>query len=596
MAGAETVSLRDMDADTLRELLHRSLSQAAKRDAQLATMKEEHVALELRYKRLWTTYERLKEELALARHRLVVAKAERVDTTQLQMEFEELSTKLDDLAGTLGEVEVTKDATEDALEDGTQQEEKKRKPKGRRGPMDFASLPKETIRITDPVMEALVLTGEAKVMGHESTSQLGYERGGYRHVVTERVKYVTTNAHGLAELETAAVPEQLLTRCLATPSTLAHIATDKFCDGMPLYRQEEKMARDDVHVSRGSMSRWMESLGGVFGATIVHAMDQDARENAFCILTDATGFAIQPLRPEKESGKKPKSKRQACRKGHYFVRIADHRHVLFDYSARHTSRAVWGLFKGFDGYIQADASSVYDVLFRRGGDRNAGDPDDDGCARIEVGCWSHARRKYWEAAHGKCAVARAALLRIGKIFKLDAEIRAKKPPPSKIKQLRDHHLRPLVDEFFVFVRAEYEKVRNERGTLCSALGYSVRHETAFRTFLQDGRLRIDNNPSEGQLRKLVRVRDSALFAGSDEHAESAAGILTLIASAKLHRLHPERYLRDMIRVLPFWPRGRYLELAPCYWRATRAMLDETQLRAEVGHIDIPTAPAVSPPS
>ncbi len=262
--------------------------------------------------------------------------------------------------------------------------------------------------------------------------------------------------------------------------------------------------------------------------------------------------------------------------------------MLFDYTSRHTSRAVWGLFKDFEGYIQADASSVYDVLFRRGGDRNAGDPDDDGCTRIEVGCWSHARRKYWEAAHAKNVVARAALLRISKIFQVDATLREKKPPPSKIKNLRDEHLRPLVDEFFEFVRAEYEKVKNERGTLCSALGYSVRHETAFRAFLQDGRLRIDNNPSEGQLRKLVRVRDAALFAGSDEHAESAAGILSLIASAKLHSLHPERYLRDMIRLLPFWPRERYLELAPCHWLATRATLDDAQLEAEVGSIDVPT--------
>ncbi len=291
MAAAETISLHELDADTLRELLRLSLSQGTERDAQLAKVEAEHVALELRYKRLWATYERLKEELALAKHRLFVARAERVDTTQLQLEFEELNAKLDDLVGTL-DVDPEKATSEDTTEP------RRKKSKGRRTPTDFSSLPKETVRITDPVMEELVLSGEAQVMGHESTSQLGYERGGYRHIVTERVKYVVTCARGEVELETAAVPEQLLGRCLATASTLAHIATEKFCDGMPLYRQEEKMARDGVHVDRGTMSRWMESLGGTFGATIVHAMDQDARKNAFCILTDATGFAIQPLRPE----------------------------------------------------------------------------------------------------------------------------------------------------------------------------------------------------------------------------------------------------------------------------------------------------------
>jgi len=583
-----------MDAATLKAMLIASQAKLAERDARIAerdahiaerdariaAIEEEQRALTLRHTQLWKTYERLKEELALVKQRLFVAKAERVDTSQLQLEFEELSAELDRLAGELDD--IGRDAAVDTAP------KRKAKPKGRRAPADLSHLPKETVRITDPVMEQLVERGDAKVLSVESSSQVGYQRGGYRHIVTERVKYITLNKRGEAEFETAAVPQQLIPRCLAAPSTLAHIAVSKFVDGLPLYRQEEILSRDGITIDRGSMSRWMETLGGTFGATIVEAMDKDARDNAFCILTDATGFAIQPARPEKKkSQKRTKQKRRPCRRGHYFVRIADADHVLFDYTARHTKDAVWGLFRDFDGYIQADASSVYDVLFRSGADRAKDDPEDDGCARTEVGCWSHARRKYWEAAMAKSVVARSALMRIGKMFALDAKIRHGKPPPSKIKKLRDEHLRPLVDEFLEFARSEYDKVENERGSLRSALGYSVRQAAALRAFLGDGRLRMDNNPSEGQLRKLVRVRDAALFAGSDKHAESAAGILSLVASARLHGLHPETYLRDIIRVLPFWPKDRYLELAPNHWAATRARLDAAQIDAEVGHIDVP---------
>jgi transposase len=241
------------------------------------------------------------------------------------------------------------------------------------------------------------------------------------------------------------------------------------------------------------------------------------------------------------------------------------------------------MFKGYEGYIQADASSVYNALFRPA---EPGDPEDDGCTRTEVGCWSHARRKYWEAALAKHVVAREALVRIGKIFELDLKIRHKNPP-IKVKALRDKHLRPLVDDFLAFADAAYEKVKKERSSLRSALGYSVRQAGALRAFLDDGRLRMDNNPSEGELRKIVRIRDASLFAGSTEHAESAGHILSLIASARLHHLDPERYLFEMIRILPYWPRDRYLELAAKNWTETRAALDPAQLAAELGVIDVP---------
>jgi len=193
------------------------------------------------------------------------------------------------------------------------------------------------------------------------------------------------------------------------------------------------------------------------------------------------------------------------------------------------------------------------------------------------------------SALAKERVAREALVRIGKIFELDARFR-KGNPPSKIKKLRHQHLRPLVEELLDFAQAEYEKVKNQRGSLRSALGYTVRQADAMRAFLDDGRLRLDNNPSEGQLRKVVRIRDASLFAGSDDHAESAGHILSLIASAKLHDLDPERYLRDIIRVLPFWPRERFLELAPKYWAQTRARLDGAELEREVGTIAVPDSP------
>lgn len=99
------------------------------------------------------------------------------------------------------------------------------------------------------------------------------------------------------------------------------------------------------------------------------------------------------------------------------------------------------LFRGYSGYVQADAKSVYDALFRAPED----DKPPDG-ERREVGCWSHARTKFWEATVAKSAVAREGLARIGRFFDLEALWRGK--PPDEVKRLRDAHLRVHMEKLF----------------------------------------------------------------------------------------------------------------------------------------------------
>src|SRR5262249_52772241 len=147
-----------------------------------------------------------------------------------------------------------------------------------------------------------------------------------------------------------------------------------------------------------TMCRWVEDAGATCGATVVHAARQEALATAFCIATDATGVLVQPIRTHEKV-------RQACKRGHYFVHIADKDHVFFDFTEKETSRAVAAMFKGFSGYVQADAKSVYDILFFDPRERPL-DDEDDGEVRREIGCMAHCRRKFWEAASAKNVVAR----------------------------------------------------------------------------------------------------------------------------------------------------------------------------------------------
>ena len=181
--------------------------------------------------------------------------------------------------------------------------------------------------------------------------------------------------------------------------------------------------------------------------------------------------------------------------------------------------------------------------------------------------------------------AMSVQLRIQRFF--ENEEKFKGLPAESIAQLRNERTRPLLEAFFAWAKPEYEMVKNTRGLLRSALGYSIRQEAALSRFLDDGRLAIDNNASERALRTIAVGRKAWLFAGSDDAAQSAAAFFSLIATCRLHDLEPEAYLRDIFRVLPQWPKERHLELAPLFFKATRARLDPTELEAEIGWLTVP---------
>ena len=246
------------------------------------------------------------------------------------------------------------------------------------------------------------------------------------------------------------------------------------------------------------------------------------------------------------------------------------------------------MFKGYSGYIQADAHVIYDALFRGIPPPGAEETEDEKSTRgpppKEVGCYSHARRKFWEAAVCRHPVGLDGLQRINAIFAADAPLAQLAPAQRKVR--RDAEVRPLVDDFFAWAKDEKTKLPG-RGLVATAIGYALNHENAFRRFLDDGRLRLENNAAERALRSIATARKAWLFFGSDDHANAAANLFSLVASCKLHGLDAEAYLADVIRVMPYWPNDRYVELAPKYWTATRARLDPEEMKLPLGHVTAP---------
>lgn len=550
-------------AQTRIAVLEVELSAArAERDEQLA----ERQRITAERDTLREAYTAVKLELELLKKRLFVAKAERVDVAQLELEFAAKLAELDALAKRL---EPMPESVMPSFPGGASKGTTKR-PAGRR---DFSEvdLPEESVVLVDAALE-----GKVPRSGFEVSYQLKWRRGSMVRVKVLRVKYreVVEGVDG-EKTHTAERPPEILPRSLATPSLVARLAIEKYLNGMPLHRLEAAWLRDGITIDRGTMSRWLGDVGAMLQNTVLAVAKQYAVRTSFCCATDATGVHVQPLKGDMK-------KKQPCRRGHFFVQLFDKAHAFFEYVPRETSDAVKALMAGYRGYVQADAKSVYDVLYRA---RDGDEDDEGGGTCVEVGCWSHARRKYWEAATAHSEVAREALLRIQRIFEADAKL---KGLPSDVrKQLRDERVRPYVEAFFEWARPEQEKAKRMRGPLSSALGYTINQEAALKRFLDDGRLSLDNNASERALRTIATGRKAWLFVGSDDSAQSAGAFFSLIASCKLHDLEPEAYLRDLLRVLPHWPKDRHLELGPLNFAATRARLDPEELAAELGPLTVP---------
>lgn len=525
--------------------------------------------------KLRKAYEQLKIHYELLKRRIFLAKAERVDVAQLELEFAETKAKLDALATTLGK-DVEPSRGDEAAESGDAPPEDEPKAKGKkkaaggRPKLADIDMPEERVEILDHALE-----GKAERIAFEETCLLGYRKATAVRIVMARAKYKVAGDDGVTEIVTAAKPKELYERGMLAPSMVAHVLVKKFRFGMPFHRLAEELGSYGIHVSDSTMGRYAEHIGASLGG-IVSACAAEAKATAFCLATDATGVAIQP---EPSPGK-----RQACAKGHFFVVLADKDHVFFEFQKRHTSDAVSAMFKGFGGYIQADAHCVYDALFRGDAKERAEDKPPD-----EVGCWSHARRKFWEAAVStKDAEAQQALMRIREWFK--AEEAWTDLPPSTRHAQRQRVTRPRLEAFFAWAAGVNERVRGVRGPVATAFGYALRHREALSRFLDDGRLRLENNAAERALRTIAVGRKAWLFFGSEVHAQAAANLFSLIASCKLHGLEAEDYLADVIRVMPYWPRARYLELAPKYWSRTRDRLEARELGLAIGPITVPPPP------
>jgi transposase len=435
------------------------------------------------------TIANLAQENALLKRRLFGNKTERSHTTEAQLTLGDLLAAEAQLQKEL-DAAVAATKQDAGAEDPPSGNAPGNKPKGRRELL-ASNLPHCPVEFLDEELEAK----GCRRIGFDESSQLMFRRGGFV-VLVKRVARYEVIKDGEASVATAPTPKTLFPRAMLHTSMVAHLMATKFGLGVPHHRLEVDFADQGLTLDRGTMCRYMEHAGNTLGATIVQSMWSDAIANAQVISTDATGAMIQPGKGGK-AGKDGRA--QACKKGHFFTAVVDCDAILFAYVEQHSSESVKQLFGDFSGYLQADASNVYDVLER-------GPPKDTDGGVTLVGCFAHLRRYFFEAAICRYPVGLQGLMRIRAIYAADhAVMRA---PATERLALRERHVRPLMIAFFEWVKTARAKAEG-RNLATKALGYAVNQEAELMRVLKDAKLPLDNTRSERALRKIVVGRNYA---------------------------------------------------------------------------------------
>lgn len=467
----------------------------------------------------------LHHQLDLLCQRLFGKKSERVSPDQLRLAFAQLA----------NEPQAASEPIE--MDSGERPGRPKRRavpPTGRR--LLPRGLPRQRVEIDVSEADKICACGHLKTrIGETVSEKLEYVPASLQVIETARFKYACSRCHeGVVE---ALAPPQAIEKSLAGEGLLAHVVVSKYVDHLPLYRLERIFLRQRVDLSRTTMCGWVAEVA----AALTPIGDELRRQitAATYLQTDDTPITI--LEPSGGS-----------RKGRLWTYLDPiGRQVVFDATPTHERDGPEAFLATFSGDLQADAYTGYDALYATGRIR-------------EIGCWAHARRGFVEAL---TTDVRAALI-VALIQQLyQVEHAAVDLDPDARRALRQADSIPLLAK----IAAERDGLARSvlpKSPLGDALRYLANQWPALQRFVEDGRLAIDNNRAENQLRVVALGRKNWLFAGSFEGARRAALLYSLVQSCALADVPPFEYLKDVLLRVATHPQRLVGQLTPQGWAAS----------------------------
>ena len=388
--------------------------------------------------------------------------------------------------------------------------------------------------------------------GEDISEQLDYHPGNLfvrQHV---RFKYACKKCHDYVTV--GHVPIAIINKGLPGPGILAHIAASKYADHLPLHRLERIMSRYGIELSRKTMCDWMAHVARMLNP-LVDLMANLVRESK-ALHTDATKMPY--LDPEVKG-------RSLSGQMWAYVGDRDHPFDVFHFWHDHSAAGIDTFLKDHDyrGYLNADALNIYDHLFKSG-------------AIIELGCMTHARRKFFEAKDNDAARSATAMAYIAQLYAIEKAARniiaaqqLEGTAADDVRfRLRQEKSLPVLAAFTTWLDAEKPKVL-PKSLIGLAIAYTLNHWQALQRYTSDGFLDIDNNIAERTLRHIAVGRKNWMFAGSADGARTAATLFTIASSCHRHGINVFAYLQDVLERLahqPHPPPEQLREWLPDRWK------------------------------
>ena len=328
---------------------------------------------------------------------------------------------------------------------------------------------------------------------------------------------------------TAPMPEPVLKGSLASPSAMAYVMSQKYVDAMPLYRQEQQLARLGIELSRQTLANWM-----LYGANrwLVQLYDRMHEHLLKQDILHADETTVQVLR---EQGREAEtdSYMWLYRTGRMGPPI-----VLYDYQMTRAGEHPKNFLAGFKGFLNVDGYAGYNKL-----------PD-----ITLVGCWAHARRKFDEALKAlpksnsdASVAAKKGLQFCNELFAIERKL-AKASPDERHKE-RLKCSRPVLDAFLAWLKLQSANAL-PKSSFGKAIAYCLNQWDKLEAFMLDGRLEIDNNRGERSIKPFVIGRKNWIFSNTPRGAKASSVIYSVVETAKENNLKPFEYLTYLFEKLP----------------------------------------------